>query len=62
MTQIYNSLPHILEVQHTPMPKVEQIQDILEKYSLGNTIGITRLHKHFDLEIDEKNCLVFWKK
>jgi hypothetical protein len=49
MTEIYNSLPHILEVQHTSMPKVEPILAILEKYNLSDVIGIVRLHKHFNL-------------
>lgn len=43
------------------MPKVEQIQDVLEKYNLGDTIGIVRLHKHFDLEKDEKVVWSFGK-
>ena len=55
MTAItYNLLPHILEVQHREMPKVERIKTILTKYGLSDVLGIARLHKHFDLEKDEK--------
>ena len=55
---IYNNLPHIRVAQHTPMPKVPQIIDVLQKYGLQDKVGVARLHKHFDLLSDE---FVVWK-
>ena len=63
MTEItYNFLPHILEAQHREMPKVGEIKDVLVKYGLSDLLGIARLHKHFDLEKDEKVVWSFHEK
>lgn len=44
---LYNSLPHIRDAQHTPMPKAGTLLDLIKKYELGSVIGVARLHKHF---------------
>jgi len=55
---IYNQLSHITEAQHTLMPKVPQILDVISKYGLQNKIGVARLHKHFELQPNE---FVVWR-
>lgn len=63
MTDIlYNHLLHINDAQKMEMPKVPQIQEILVKYGFSKILGIARLHKHFNLETDEKVVWTFGER
>lgn len=42
------------------MDKVESIHAIINKYGLGDKLGVARLHKHFEILEDEK--VVWFKK
>jgi hypothetical protein len=45
----YNSLRHIDEYEETP-PFLETFGRLLHEFGLGDSVVLTRLHKHFELE------------